>query len=263
MSMSDLPANAATLPPNHAPPLAGGWSRRKFIVLIFLALLVHLALIFVFGTRKPLPLRPVTAVPHLQLASPDNETIALGDPTLFARPNAHDLVSAFWRRLPPVPPPDFDRVATEHPEYWPPTPADFGAVFHSLVENTRSEEPALVFKPNPQPVIPDIADDDLSPATTLRMAGKLAGRRLMTSPPLPPLPRNDVIEPSRVEALVDTTGNVISAVVLDPTQDSAADQLAVQLVRALRFAPAPELMLGDITITWHTVPLSATNQPSH
>ena len=224
---------------------------------------IHLALIFIFGTRKPPIPRPVTAVPHLRLASPDSEIIALGDPTLFARPNAQDLVSAFWRRRPPVPPPDFDRVATEHPEYWSPTPADFGAVFHSLVENTRSEEPALVFKPNPRPVIPDIADDDLSPGTTLRIAGKLANRRLMSSPPLPSLPRNDVIEPSRVETLVDTTGNVIYAVVLDPTQDSAADQLAVQLARALRFAPAPDLMLGDITITWHTVSLSATNQPSH
>ncbi len=75
----------------------------------------------------------------------------------------------------------------------------------------------------------------------------------------PPLPRNDVLAPSTVQLLVDTAGNVASAVVPEPNADHDydADQLALQLVRNLRFAPAPRLMFGEITFTWHTVPTNA------
>jgi TonB family protein len=65
-----------------------------------------------------------------------------------------------------------------------------------------------------------------------------------------------------VQALVDTAGNVASAVVVEPNAAPEADQLALQLVRNLRFAPAAHLTFGEITFTWHTVPLLNTNEPS-
>ena len=80
---------------------------------------------------------------------------------------------------------------------------------------------------------------------------------------LPSLPRNDVIGPSTVQVLVDTAGNLASAVVVAPNADAEADQLALQLVRNLRFAPAPRLTFGEITFTWHTVPVLSTNEPTH
>jgi hypothetical protein len=40
-----------------------------------------------------------------------------------------------------------------------------------------------------------------------------------------------------------------------------ADQLALQLARQLRFAPAPQLMFGRIIFNWHTVPVTTNNVP--
>jgi len=273
--MTEPPASPPPAPPGllnlglsgSVPPEAG-WSRRKYVFLFALLLVIHVALVFLLGTRNKLVPRPVTGVPHLRLASNSDAFVALSDPTLFTRPNAHDLVSAFWRRRPPAPPPDFnwneaarylnpaDRVfASGRPA------GDFGADFHALVQASPGEF-ALNFKPAPQTIAPTLADDDALPQTTaLRITGELAGRLLLTRPALPVLPRNDVLEPSRLQALVDSEGNVVSAIVPVPTTDHAADQRALQLARAFRFAPAPRLTLGDLTFVWHTVPVTTNNPP--
>ena len=66
-----------------------------------------------------------------------------------------------------------------------------------------------------------------------------------------------MIAPSKVQALVNTDGNVASAVLLESSSLADADQRALQLVRNLRFAPASRLMFGEIIFTWHTVPTNA------
>ncbi len=68
---------------------------------------------------------------------------------------------------------------------------------------------------------------------------------------------DDVIPPSRVQLLVDQNGNIDSAVLLESSGDDAADQQALGLARALRFAPADKPMFGEIIFNWHTVPASA------
>jgi len=223
-----------------------------------------------FGTKKPIVPRLVTRVPHLQLADSANEFLALGDPTLFARPNAHDVVTAFWRRLPSAEQPNFDWPAP--PGYLPPTNKDFGVTFHDFVQHRRPPELTLNFKPEPKLTVPDVTWADATPRTTsVAISGELARRTLLNPEALvpPPLPSHDVIAPSTVQLLVDSAGNVASAVVLEPSvspivlepnasHDQAADQLALQLAGHLRFAPAPRLMFGEVTFTWHTV---ATNAP--
>ena len=275
--MSDLPADSSALPsppgeswlPGQKSPagdwLGGpkppgeGWTRRKFVLVLGFVLAFHLALIFLFGTKKQIVPRPVANVPHLQLVNAANEFIALGDPTLFARPNLHDLATTFWRRMPPVAQPDFNWPAP--PGYLPPVNASFGAAFHDFMQHNLPPEFALDFKPEPKAGLPDVASVDSAPRTTMRISGELARRPLLNPAALvpPPLPRNDVIPPSTVQLLVDTAGNVASAVVAKPNagHDYDADQLALQLVRNLRFGPAPHLMFGEITFTWHTVPTNA------
>ena len=73
---------------------------------------------------------------------------------------------------------------------------------------------------------------------------------------------NDVLQPTTVRVLVDPTGNVLSPVVLEHSGDNDSDQLALQLTRRLRFAPSPGLTFGELTFTWHTVPLASTNTPA-
>jgi TonB family protein len=216
----------------------------------------HVSLIILFGSKKQAVPRTVANVPQVQLADNENEFIALGDPTLFARPNTHDLVTAFWRRMPGVAQPDFNW--TEPPRYLPPAPEAFGATFHDYMRSHVASELSLNFKPDPKLILPDLAFDNAMPrVTTMQISGELGQRRLLHADKLPSLPRNDVIAPSTVQALVDTSGNVASPVVLESSGDSDADQLALKLARALRFAPAPNLTLGEITYVWHTVPTNA------
>jgi hypothetical protein len=129
-------------------------------------------------------------------------------------------------------------------------------------------EMPLNFKPEPKLSEPVIAvDDAMPPATTMQISGELSQRRWFNQIELPSLPWNDVIAPSKVQALVDPAGNVVSAVLLPDNGIEAAahydlaDQLALQLARSLRFAPAPRLMFGEIIFNWHTVPLTTTNAP--
>jgi TonB family protein len=243
-------------------PPGEGWTQQKFFLVLAFVFAFHVALIFLFGTKKPIIPRALTNVPHLQLADNADEFIGLGDPTLFARPNAHDLVTAYWRRTPAVKPPNFDW--TEPPLYLPPAPENFGAAFRAFVQNNTSAKFSLDFKPEPKLTAPELALDDAMPqATTMHISGEL-GQRLLNPVELPSLPRNDVVAPSKVQALVDTAGNVASAVVIEPNADTDADQRALQLARRLRFAPAPHLTFGDITFNWHTVPANAvppTNAP--
>ena len=95
----------------------------------------------------------------------------------------------------------------------------------------------------------------------MQISGELAQRPLLSQVELPSIPVNDVIPPSKVQALVDTAGNVASAVLLESSKLDTADQRALQIARNLRFAPAPRLMFGEITFTWHTVPVASTNAP--
>jgi len=265
--MSDASANSPALPPSQTEgwlegplPPREGWTTRKFIFLICFVFVFHVALVVLFGTKKQSIPRPVGNIPHLQLADGGNELIALGDPTLFARPNLHDVVTEYWRHVTPPTPPNFNW--TEDPRYLLPAPVNFGATFEGFIQSTKPGEYPLNFKSEPKLVIPPApADNSLPLATTMRISGDLVHRRLLSTIELPALPRNDVVAPSTIQALVDQAGNVASAVVLksamDNTRDTDADQAAAQLVRNLRFAPAPALMFGQITIVWHTVPTNA------
>jgi hypothetical protein len=259
--MSDPSAVSPVLP----PPQAEGWTRNKFLFFIAFALAFHVALIFIFGTKQQMVPRGVMKVPHLQLADNTDEFIALGDPTLFARPNAHDLVTAFWRRTPAVAQPDFNWTGS--PRYLEPAPENFGAAFHEFMPPDRPADFPLDLKPEPRLIAPEVPVDEAMPqATTMEITGELAQRRLLNTNTiaLPSLRLNDVIAPSRVQALVDTAGNVFSSVLLpsdsaleDAGRSEIGDSNALVIVRSLRFAPAPRLMFGEIIFNWHTVPTNA------
>jgi hypothetical protein len=252
--------------PGPTPPTEG-WSRKTFLAVLAFVFAFHVALIILFGTKKPILPVPVTQVPHLQLANAADEFIALNDPTLFARPNAHELVTAFWRHTEPVPPPNFRW--TESPLYLTNAPNDpgaafhAGAAFHEFVQDSRSAVLPLNLKPAPQPIAPRLSLENtaMPQATAMEISGDLAQRQLLNPIPWPSWPRNDVIAPSKVQVLADATGNVFSEVLLrsgpDSSVDKDADQLALQLARRLRFAPGPGLTFGEITFLWHTVPTNA------
>jgi len=251
------------------PPDKGRWPLNRWLILIALVLAVHVALLFVFGSRKQAAsLRAVANVPTLTLAGRPDEMLALNDPTLFALPRAGDFAAGVWAQPPVTNRPSF--AWTEPPRWLSLSAADLMMAFNRFMQTNRRAEFEPRLKPSvrlsalTQPIEPALAQ-----SSVMRLGGNLAQRRLLTPMNLPSWPYADVIAPSLVRVLVNEAGDVVSAVLL-PSDSSLealshyepADQCALELARAARFAPAPRLTIGRMLFDWHTVPPPATNAPA-
>lgn len=260
---TDLPVPAV----GGQEPHGGRRPFRRWLMPIGLVFAAQVGIIFGLGERHFKPPRPVTNVPHLRLAANTDGGFALADPTLFALPHADDFAAGIWLQAYPVPPPTFQWTV-------PPQPLSLageglGMLFNQFMQTNRFAGSPLDFKPPPKlsavaaPLEPVFAEN-----STLRIAGGLPGRRLLTPMVLTNWPYPDVIAPSRVQVLVDAAGNVVSAVLLpsDNLSETAghfndADQRALELASAARFTPASRLALGLLIFNWRTVPPAETNAP--
>ncbi|MDR3455997.1 MAG: hypothetical protein P4N60_01015 [Verrucomicrobiae bacterium] len=276
--MSEASANLPAIKPAGPPAGEGwpagprsdvGWSRKKILFLIALAVIVHVALIVAFGTKKPFIPKPVTGVPHLQFGNQADELLELDNPALFALPNPRDFAAAVWQKPPAITPPSFrwQPVPGELPQ---PATNNLGAAFARFMQTNQFGDFPLDFKPPPLFVeLTTAFNSVLPPSSLLQISGALAQRTLLARPALPSLDWNDVIAPSKVQVTVDQAGNVLSAVLLpaDNAIEAAGrspkgDTNAVALALSLKFAPATQLALGEITFYWHTTPLTTTNAPN-
>jgi hypothetical protein len=221
-----------------------------------LTLLAHLTFIFALGTNETIVSRPIGAVPHLQVAESSDELITLNDPTLFVLPHAKDFAASVWLSQPTVPVPEFAYVAP--PEFLPLPIEDLGASFATFAATNQFSEFQFDFKPEPPLTYSSLAfKSPLPKQSTLQMAGGLAGRRLLSLISVPTLPINDVLAPSRVQALVAASGEVISTVLFESSGNDIADQTALKLVLGLRFTSASRVTTGELIFHWHTVPVAA------
>jgi TonB family protein len=246
--MNEAPADSALA----GPPPDESWPRArwlKFIVVIFTA---QVALLFILGENKPVVPRVVTSAPTVRFADGTGELLALNDPTLFVLPQQRDFAAAGCLKTPDIKPPP---LRWTEPPRWLPLSADsLGAAFGEFMQNQFFPAQPLNFKPEPELTAPMVAGPALAQNSTLRVAGELAQRQLPAPVNLPSWPHADVLAPCVVQALVDAAGNVVSTVILSPSGDDTADQRALDLARALRFAPAPRPTVGNIIFNWHTVP---------
>jgi TonB family protein len=254
-------AAPADLPAPVAPDT--GWSRRKVIFLVALAVVAHVAFIFAFGTRKQVIPRAVGPVPQLQFADRADELIALTDPTLFILPHANDFITPFWQRTPATPQPAFGW--TEAAQFLPlaeaPAMNVLGAAFREFMQTNRFATLSPDFLPEPKVTELVLARADVPLPAILRVSGELAGRLLPGQTNLPPIAVNDVLAPSRVQVLVNPVGTVASAVLLESSTSNDADQRALALALQLRFAPAAAVVFGEISFHWRTLPVADTNAP--
>ena len=230
-------------------------------MLVTLVFVAHLALIFAFGERKPPAPRTVTNVPELKLATSSAEWLALNDPTLFAQPNLAGFTGPAWLQPPHV---EFHRQEwTEQPRWLELPAAELGNTFSQFMQTNRFVNFQFELKPPVKFIAPvALVEPDLAKTSTLRIEGDLTQRRLLTPISLQSWPNDDVLEPSTVQALVDAKGNVISVVLLSSSGLDVANQRALELVRAARFEPSPDLTIGRFIFDWHTVALPVTNTPA-
>ena len=250
--------NARDAAPHSFPelPPAASWGWKKLCLVIALAFAAHLAFVFLLGAKKTAVPRAVANVPVFHLADRSGELARLTDPTLFALPHAGDFAPGAWARPPAVAPPAFGY--DEPPSFLPLDAAGLGGAFSAFMRTNRFAEQPLDFKPAPQLPAPAATVESALPQnSSWRLAGKIAGRKILDSFSAPIVTWNDVPSPSRVQLLVDRDGHVLSAVLLETSGDNDADQTALVLARTLRFVPADQAVFGEIIFNWHTVPANA------
>ena len=256
-------------PPGGTKFPGKGWSLSRWLLLIALVLAAHVALIFIFGTRKPITPLPVTNVPKLELAAGSGEWLTLNDPTLFALPRREGFAGPAWLEPPPL---------HVHMVDWTERPrllelsndlakAALGASFSQFMQTNRFATFQFPMKPPAPMTMPLVPlEPALVKTSTLHVAGDLAKRPLLTAIKLPSWPDDQLIAPSRVQVLVNAAGGVISAVLLPSKNsgdihDADADQRALDLARTARFAPASGFTVGQLIFDWHTIAPAATNAP--
>jgi hypothetical protein len=251
-----------------------GWSRQRLWLAAFLLFAAQVGLIFWFSDRKPIQVRQVTNVPHLEAPGQiSEEWVALMDPTLFALPHAQGFSGPAWMELPKITVPQMEDSG--FPEQLPITLRPSEDALDAYLHTNRFARTPLPIKPAPEMLMPEPpALAELRPESSLRLTGELAGRPLLTPFNLPdqPLPTNrvDVLTNSVVQVLVDAEGRPLSIALLAGCGLVSADTFAMQLARTARFEPLPGAeashasitspnpaagaALGQLIFEWRTVP---------
>ena len=216
------------------------------------------------------PARPENS-PSLLLANTNSagllEALALEDPTAFARPNPKGFSGPSLRpeMLPHQP------HRWQPPEIEIPYPTNLLTVPIDSILKTNIGYSANAFvKPMPEIMVLNVPLLKGPKASRLEVAGDLAGRKLITSPKLKTWSHTSLLQPTRVQVMVNLGGRVFSVVRLAGSGHAPADAMALALARrAIQFskttnAPAAPLdashfTTGDLIFHWHTNPLTVTN----
>ena len=245
---------ASTAPPERA------WTRPRWVLFIGMAFAAHVGFIFAFGDRTPIVPRAIINAPAMQFTTHRSEREQLDDPTLFALPHPNGFAGAAWLRRPQI---EFAPFRwTEPPRLLALAGDQLGATFQQHLAPKGFARLEVEILPPPEPTSPP--PRDRAGITARRSAsslgGELAQRRWLNAPPeLPSWPAPDLLTNTVVQVWVDADGQILSPALLLPGSGSKeADQLAMKLARAARFAPLPgsrtKLTPGALIFEWHTVP---------
>jgi TonB family protein len=250
------------------------WSRRRWAAAITLAIGAQLALVFWAGDKSTIAPRGADGQPQVLLAPAfAGEWADAENPTLFARASRYGFSGQAWLRgsLPQYQP----AAWTEPAGLLQPDAARLTGGLRELLRSNAPPPLEIAAKPEPRigrDQIPDPASS-LPTQSVLRVAGGLAGRRLLSDIVLPSQPHGDLLTNSVVQVIVDADGGTRSATLLSSCGSAGVDQQAIGLAKSARFEslrlrgperttqPTPALAVGSLVFQWHTVPLPATNAP--
>jgi len=244
------------------------WSISRWIFCVIVAFGIHLGLIFAFGNRKPIVARSVVNAPQIRIAASRGELPSLNNPTLFALPHPRGFAATAWLQLPRI---EFAPFRWTEPPQLLDLPAEkLGSAFLQFAQ-TNPVPKLQVGTLTPIQTTRLVAIDqetNLKQHSTVYASGGVAKRRWRNSPALlRSWPASDLLTNSVVRIVVDADGQVFSPALLPPGSGSkAADQYALEMARAARFAPMPRRaarqMIGVLVFEWHTVPVPDTNAPA-
>jgi hypothetical protein len=256
------------------------WSRQRWLLSILLALTVQTGLILWLAERPKPAAAPADFPTVIQLVGDEaaaqrlSELPALNDPTVFALPSPHGFSGRAWLKFTP---PQYELTDWVEPNRWlEPDAARLGEAFTRFVNANHSPPLRIADKPAPKNPLDDLTVPALPLATNsaYRITGDLAPRTLLAPPELTPWPHTEILNPTEVQLFVNAEGFPVSTVLWAESGSRAADEHALELARATRFAPlrgspgekppraATLLTRGKIIFFWHTKPLPGTNAPA-
>jgi hypothetical protein len=269
------------------------WTWTHWLAAIAIVFALHVTLVFIFGSHKPVVPEQVKNTPSLALTGESaDDLLGLNNATLFALPDRDGFSGLMW-----APPPlSFHQQDWTEDPHWlagnsPLAVSELGAAFNHFAQTNHFARIGFEFNQAPPLAVPVIKPQPiLAQDSTLQMEGEIANRLLLNPVKLPSWPNSDVVAPSVVQVLVDVAGNVVSATLLPPVnswepsavrdtvepapvRDPDADQRAVEIARNARFAPLlphagslgsrplTHLAVGQLIFNWQAVPLIVTNGP--
>ncbi|MCI0540446.1 MAG: hypothetical protein L0Z50_35025 [Verrucomicrobiales bacterium] len=255
-----------------------GWSRAQWIGALSLIVMLHGLLLFILSERKaapPLAGPPLSTIhfvddpaaePHLA------EWLSLLDPMVFVQ-----VDSRTFSRVSSLAKSHFSYELTNwtEPYRWiGPSDQYFADDFNLYVASavrpsvllTEKVPPALSQVASSTPVLPGHA--------VLRIEGDLAGRRLISTLPLPVSESRAILTNTVVGVRVDPSGERLWATLLFGSGLPKADQSALAFAKQARFEKVAgpgngtgstnvdSYAFGQFVFQWFPAPASDTNQPT-
>jgi hypothetical protein len=152
-----------------------------------------------------------------------------------------------------------------------------GGDLTNIPKNGFTSAKSVVDRPKPAMDAVVVSEENIA-ASSFVIEGELAGRRLLTNPPLTDPVSATALSNTVVQIHVDAQGRVFDLPVIlfpgDKSGSAVADLEAIATARALKFAPVTsgggsgtggrqdDLTRGTVVFQWRTAPPPATNAAS-
>jgi TonB family protein len=251
---------------NSAPPVSGGWTRRRFWGVVGLLFVAQASLILLFGGGG---LRGPGAVPapaHFLVlgakmtADQLSRVFFAADPAASVMPNPHGFSGRAWLDQPP---PAFAMPEDKEPPAWLPIDTsrlgtNFPALSHVKAPAPLPQQHGGELEPWPIFLTPEL----FRTQSLFRLQGAAAGRLLNPPAQLRAWPGAQLLSNTVVQIAVDSAGQVVATRLLERSTSADADQNALGQARNLRFRPAPveSPVWGEAIFEWQTI--EPTNGPA-
>lgn len=254
------------------------WPGRRWIALVAIVFLCHVLLLFLASEGGVPKRRPEPSPTPIRLVdradSRITELLNLHDPALFAFCHPHNFSGTAWFKQRTI---QYRMTnVTEPARGLALQPVGLGGNFSTYVAREMAR-PVHISQKAPPVVAPISVAPATDFASRLVMEGAVQKRTPVTPVTLPVQVHDNVLSNSVVRVIVDEAGQTISAVLLAGCGLPRADDMALQIAKAIRYhrvtqqplegAP-PSLVgsgrwdMGNLIFDWATVPPPSTNAPS-
>lgn len=236
------------------------WSRRRWAWAVAFILGVHVLLISYFSDKlafssvsnQETALRTVRLVSEKSVRERFSEVLMLTDPTLFVLAHPNGFSGVAWSQAASIP--YSLSVKVEPPLTWSNAPAALGMEFAKRIDAPSMPGMAAALRDLPSP--PRIAPPEVPGTieTSVQITGDLARRRVLRMPELAPIDPGLLTSNCVIHVVVDSGGDMISAVVWPPTSGDVLTARAIEFAKAMRFAPEDstdrDVTTGQILLQW-------------